>query len=163
MPRVQVRADDPQQREHGVEIRCRQLRDPRLDTRERRSAPDGRGRGDLDRTDRRPEHEGAVAEVLRQCDGGRDRRVAAERHLGDRGEVADAAVPPVARDEGRLGVADVGGDPLHLGVGEDVGAQHDTRGIAPRRIVGESRPSLDRGSRHRVIVSLVLTGAAGFR
>ena len=83
----------------------------------------------------RVEDQRAGAVALGERDRGRDRRVAAERHLGLGAEVADvvAAVRRAGVDERGLAVAEVGGDLLHLGVVE--GARRRARrrpGCRPR-------------------------------
>ena len=79
----------------------------------------------------------------------------AEGDLGDGGEVADAALAP-PRHEGGLGVAHVGGDPLHAGAVEPSCGQQDPRGLPPeetrenaaqRWIVGVECSVIDRSYR----------------
>ena len=87
---------------------------------------------------------------FREGDRGRDGRVTAERHLGTGGEVAHPHVPVVTvdtgiDDEGRLRVRDLGGDRLHLGLGERRGVEHDPRGIAAAGLGGEGREAEDLG------------------
>ena len=91
--------------------------------------------------------------ALGEGDAAGDRRVAAERHLGQRAEVADAEPPDraraVRRKERRLRVADLGGDPLHLAVGGQGVADPDARRVAATRVGGERRQPQERAS-HRV-------------
>ena len=86
--------------------------------------------------------------ALGQRDAAGDRRVAAERDLGQRAEVADAEAPgaagPVGGEEGRLRVADLGGDPLHLGVGGERLADPDAGRVAAARIGRERRQPQER-------------------
>ncbi|KRQ00571.1 hypothetical protein AOQ71_36545 [Bradyrhizobium manausense] len=78
----------------------------------------------------------------------RPRSVAAERHLHDRREIADAPGFAFGRGKGRLGEADFGRDRLHGSrIGQGV-ADPDAGGIAAPGTVGEGGDPEDR---HEVI------------
>ena len=117
------------------------------------------GGGDSDRTAVRGQHDRrrlAIAlgrgreSALGQCDAAGDRGVATERDLGQRAEVADTEPPGEARtvggEEGRLRVAHLGGDALHLGVGGEHLADPDTGRVAAARIGRERRQPQERAT-----------------
>jgi hypothetical protein len=134
--RVEMVARDAEVVEQGLQHVVGEAAELRLDARERRGdlAVDAR-RVDRDGPDGGLEQHGAEAVAAGERYRGSDCRVAAERDLGDRREVAHAGVPGIAPDRGidqesGLGVADIRRYSLHVGVVERAGVEHDAGRIA---------------------------------
>ena len=89
--------------------------------------------------------------ALGQRDARGDRRMAAERDLGDRAEVADAvgagAIRAIGRQERGLRVAHVGRDPEHLGIVRVCHADPYAGRVAAGRVERERSESKQFGHR----------------
>ncbi len=99
----------------------------------------------------RRQGEAAWSLAFGQCHARRDRRVAAERDLGGRTEVADPVRAGRARrvghQEGRLRVTDVRRDLQHLGRVRVKGAQPDAGRVATGRVGREGGETQQLGGR----------------